>query len=167
MVGLVTYGSADFAPVPDRFEAGLQNYGGIFGTKAAIEYLSKVGMDEIEAYDHRLMKYMFDRTKDIKGLHIIGPEDPMKRSAVMSFNIDGLGAHDVAMMLDAMDGIMVRSGMHCAHPFFVSREIEGSVRASRRSRRPAVDSEKPPEGVKGCHLVLSPSPSRTRTISSP
>lgn len=130
MVGLVTYGSADFAPVPDRFEAGLQNYGGIFGTKAAIEYLSKVGMDEIEAYDHRLMKYMFDRTEDIKGLHIIGPEDPMKRSAVMSFNIDGLGAHDVAMMLDAMDGIMVRSGMHCAHPFFVSREIEGSVRAS-------------------------------------
>ena len=48
----------------------------------------------------------------------------------MSFNIDGLGAHDVAMMLDSIDGIMVRSGMHCAHPFFVSRKTEGSVRAS-------------------------------------
>jgi cysteine desulfurase/selenocysteine lyase len=48
----------------------------------------------------------------------------------MSFNIDGLGAHDVAMMLDSMDGIMVRSGMHCAHPFFVSRGVDGSVRAS-------------------------------------
>ncbi|MCQ2085336.1 MAG: aminotransferase class V-fold PLP-dependent enzyme, partial [archaeon] len=73
---------------------------------------------------------MHEKTQDIKGVHIVGPEDPDKRSSLMSFNIDGLGAHDVAMMLDSIDGIMVRSGMHCAHPFFVSRETEGSVRAS-------------------------------------
>ncbi|MCQ2078969.1 MAG: cysteine desulfurase [archaeon] len=130
MVGLVTYQDVDYAPVPDRFEAGLQNYSGIFGTKAAIEYLEKVGMDNIAAHDAELLKYMHEQTQDIGGLHIVGPEDPSKRSSLMSFNIDGLGAHDVAMMLDAVDGIMVRSGMHCAHPFFVSRETEGSVRAS-------------------------------------
>lgn len=130
MVGLVTYQDVDYAPVPDKFEAGLQNYSGIFGTKAAIEYLEKVGMDNIAVHDAELLRYMYEQTQDIKGLHIVGPEDPSLRSSLMSFNIDGLGAHDVAMMLDAVDGIMVRSGMHCAHPFFVSRETEGSVRAS-------------------------------------
>ena len=130
MVGLVTYDHVDFAPIPDRFEAGLQDYGGIFGTKAALDYLKTIGMENVAKHDAELVRYMYELTKDIKGLHIVGPEDPSKRSSLMSFNIDGLGAHDVAMMLDSMDGIMVRSGMHCAHPFFVSRDIEGSVRAS-------------------------------------
>ena len=130
MVGLVTYSDVDYAPVPDRLEAGLQDYAGIFGTKAAIDYLSRIGMEEVMKHDAELVRYMYDVTKDIKGLHIVGPEDPSQRCSLMSFNIDGLGAHDVAMMLDSMDGIMVRSGMHCAHPFFVSRGVEGSVRAS-------------------------------------
>lgn len=130
MVGLVTYDSVDLAPVPDRFEAGLQDYGGIFGTKAALGYLEKIGMENVAKHDADLVSYMYDLTKDIRGLHIVGPEDPSMRSSLMSFNIDGLGAHDVAMILDNMDRIMVRSGMHCAHPFFVSRDIEGSVRAS-------------------------------------
>ena len=130
MVGLVTYSDVDYAPVPDRLEAGLQDYAGIFGTKAAIDYLSRIGMDEVMKHDAELVRYMYDVTRDIKGLHIVGPEDPSQRCSLMSFNIDGLGAHDVAMMLDSMDGIMVRSGMHCAHPFFVARGVEGSVRAS-------------------------------------
>ena len=130
MVGLVTYDDVDFAPIPDRFEAGLQDYAGIIGTKAALEYLEKVGMENIMKHDAELLTYMYELTKDIKGMHIVGPEDPSKRCSIMSFNIDGLGAHDVAMMLDSIDGIMVRSGMHCAHPFFVSRKTEGSVRAS-------------------------------------
>ena len=130
MVGLVTYDSVNFAPVPDRFEAGLQNYSGIFGTKAAVEYLEKVGMENIMRHDAELLSYMHELTSDIKGLRLVGPDDPSKRCSIMSFNIDGLGAHDVAMMLDSIDGIMVRSGMHCAHPFFVARETEGSVRAS-------------------------------------
>lgn len=130
MVGLVTYSEVDFAPVPDRFEAGLQDYAGMIGTKAALDYLDKVGMENIAKHDSELLAYMSDLISDIKGLHVVGPDDPSKRCSIMSFNIDGLGAHDVAMMLDSIDGIMVRSGMHCAHPFFVSRRIEGSVRAS-------------------------------------
>lgn len=130
MVGLVTYNKVDFAPVPDRFEAGLQDYAGIFGVKAAVEYLSKVGMDNIQKHDSDLLVHMGRAVEDIKNLHIVGPQDSKDRCSLMSFNIDGLGAHDVAMMLDSIDGIMVRSGMHCAHPFFVARGIEGSVRAS-------------------------------------
>lgn len=129
-VGLATYDSVNLAPIPDRFEAGLHNYAGIVGTKAALEYLSKIGMDEVERWDLMLMRRLFDGLEDVKNVHPVGPTDPSRRGGVFSFNIDGLGAHDIAMMADSMSGVMIRSGMHCAHPFYVSRGIEGSARAS-------------------------------------
>ena len=129
-VGLASYDKVDLAPIPDRFEAGLQNYSGIAGTKAALDYLSELGMDRVFEHDRNLMRSIFKKVKGIKGLSVVGPEDPDKRCGVFSFNIEGLSPHDIAMMLDKMDNIMIRSGMHCAHPFFVSRGIEGSARAS-------------------------------------
>ncbi len=129
-VGLTTYDSVTMAPIPDRFEAGLHDYAGILGTKAAVDYLSKVGMDEVMRWDRTLMERIMSNLEDVRGLHVVGPEDPGARGSVFSFNIDGLGAHDIAMMLDSMSGVMIRSGMHCAHPFYVSRGIDGSARAS-------------------------------------
>lgn len=129
-VGLATYDSVTMAPVPDRFEAGLQNYAGIIGAKAALDYLSSVGMENIEAWDKTLLKRAMDGLQDIRNLHIVGPDQPGKRCGILSFNIDGLASHDIAMMMDSMAGIMIRSGMHCAHPFYVSRAIDGSARAS-------------------------------------
>ena len=129
-VGLATYDHVDLVPIPDKFEAGLQNYSGIAGTKAALEYLAGVGMDRVFEHDRELMRSIFKRTEGIRGLSVVGPKDPDKRCGVFSFNIDGLYPHDVAMMLDKMDNIMIRSGMHCAHPFFASRGIGGSARAS-------------------------------------
>ena len=129
-VGLTTYDSVNMAPIPDRFEAGLLNYAGIIGTKAALDYLSSVGMENIEAWDTELMKRAMGNFEDVRNLHVVGPEQPGKRCGVLSFNIDGLVSHDIAMMMDSMAGIMIRSGMHCAHPFYVSRAIDGSARAS-------------------------------------
>ncbi len=129
-VGLATYEDVSLAPIPDRFEAGLQNFAGIIGTKAAIDYLSKVGMDNVERWDTELMRRAMGSLEDIKNLHLVGPEQPGKRCGVLSFNIDGLSSHDIAMMLDSMSNVMIRSGMHCAHPFYVSRAIDGSARAS-------------------------------------
>ena len=129
-VGLATYDSVNLAPIPDKFEAGLHNYSGIIGTKAAIDYLSRIGMDEIEKWDTVLMKRAMGNLEDVKGLHLVGPDQPGKRCGVLSFNIDGLVSHDIAMMLDSMANVMIRSGMHCAHPFYVSRAIDGSARAS-------------------------------------
>lgn len=129
-VGLTTYDSVTLAPIPDRFEAGLLNYAGIIGTKAALDYLSKIGMDNVESWDTELMRRAMGNLEDIKNLHLVGPEQPGKRCGVLSFNIDGLASHDIAMMLDSMSGVMIRSGMHCAHPFYVSRAIDGSARAS-------------------------------------
>ena len=129
-VGLSTYDSYNPAPIPDRFEAGLHNYAGIVGTRAAIDYLSRVGMDEIEKWDSILMKRMMGNLEDVRNLHPVGPDDPSRRGSVFSFNIDGLNPHDIAMMVDNTSGVMIRSGMHCAHPFYVDRGLEGSARAS-------------------------------------
>jgi cysteine desulfurase/selenocysteine lyase len=130
IVGLTTYDSIKLSPPPERFEAGLSNYSGIVAVKPALEYLEKVGMDNIHNHEKVLQRAMQKVTEDIKGLSIVGPEDPDLRGGVFSFNIAGLNSHDIAMMLDNMGGVMIRSGMHCAHPFFVSRKIDGSARAS-------------------------------------
>lgn len=129
-VGLATYEKVDKAPIPDRFEAGLQNYSGIAGSKAAFEYLGSVGMEKIASHDKELMRKIFERTEGIKGMSMIGPDDPDKRCGVFTFNIEGMSSHDIAMMLDRTDNIMIRSGMHCAHPFFKKRGLEGGARAS-------------------------------------
>lgn len=129
-VGLATYDSVNLAPIPDRFEAGLHDYAGIVGTKAALDYLSDVGMENVMEWDRKLMERILSNLEDVRNLHPVGPIDARSRGGVFSFNIDGLGAHDIAMMLDSMAGVMIRSGMHCAHPFYVSRGIDGSARAS-------------------------------------
>lgn len=129
-VGLTTYDSVTMASPPDRFEAGLSNYAGIIGVKPALDYLSRIGMDEVSAHDTRLQRLLQKETEDIPGLSVVGPDDPDERGGVFSFNIKGLTSHDIAMMADSMAGIMIRSGMHCAHPFFVSRNIDGAARAS-------------------------------------
>ena len=129
-VGLASYDSSTLAPVPDRFEAGLHNYAGIIGTKAALDYLKAVGMDEIERWDAELIERMMKNLEDVKNLHPVGPTEPRRRGSVFSFNIDGLGSHDIAMMTDSMAGVMIRSGMHCTHPYYVSHGIDGSARAS-------------------------------------
>ena len=130
VVGLTTYDTVKLSPPPERFEAGLENYSGIIGSSAALDYLSSIGMDNVQTHERVLQRRLQKGIEDIEGLHIVGPEDPDKRGGVFSFNIDGLNSHDIAMMLDNMDGIMIRSGMHCAHPFLVSRGIDGSARAS-------------------------------------
>ena len=130
IVGLTTYDSVKISPAPEKFEAGLENYSGIIGASAALDYLKNIGMKNVAEHERHLQRLIQDGIGDIDNLHVIGPEDPDKRGGVFSFNIDGLNPHDIAMMLDNMDGIMIRSGMHCAHPFLVSRKIDGTARAS-------------------------------------
>ena len=125
-----TYDSSNMAPIPDRFEVGLQNYAGIIKTGATIDYLSCIGMDEVEKWDAALLDRALKGLEDARNLHRVGPTYASLRGGILSFNIDGLSAHDIAMMADSMAGIMIRSGMHCAHPFYVSRGIDGSARAS-------------------------------------
>jgi cysteine desulfurase/selenocysteine lyase len=124
------YASFRLLPAPERFETGLQNYSGIFGTGAAVEYLQSIGMDEIREHEVSLNKRMTRALKDVHGVSLLRPSDPNLRGGIFSFNVDGLSAHDVAMILDNSRNIMMRSGMHCCHTYFHSRGIDGAARAS-------------------------------------
>jgi cysteine desulfurase/selenocysteine lyase len=129
-VATTTYQKAEFLEPPEKFEAGLQNYGGIVALAAAAEYLTKVGWRTISKIEHELNEIVTTETKDIPGLTIIGPTDPAKRGGVFSFYIPGLDAHQIALLLDKSANIAVRSGQHCVHSWFNAHKIPGSVRAS-------------------------------------
>jgi len=125
-----TYTTCEFLPPPEKFEAGLQDYGGIIGLGAAVDYLQKVGFDAIQKQERLLNEMVTAGLKDLPGLKIIGPQSANLRNGVFTFIIEGIDSHRIALMLDQMAGIEVRSGMHCVHSWFNARGIKGSVRAS-------------------------------------
>ncbi|MGQ9587683.1 MAG: aminotransferase class V-fold PLP-dependent enzyme [Thermoplasmata archaeon] len=124
------YDSYKLLPAPERFETGLQNYSGIVGTGAALDYLSSIGMDEILEHEISLNKRITHDLVDVPGIRILRPVDPNLRGGIFSFNVSNLSAHDVAMILDNSKNIMMRSGMHCCHPYFHARGMDGCARAS-------------------------------------
>jgi cysteine desulfurase / selenocysteine lyase len=129
-VSLTDLDHADFLPPPERFEGGLLNYAGIIGSKAALDYLGKIGMDQVAEQNRLLNTRATEGLSAIEKVEILAPADPVKRGSILPFNIKGMGSHDVAMILDEVAAVMIRSGMHCAHPYFQSRKVDGCARAS-------------------------------------
>lgn len=129
MIKEVKLEGAKYNDLPWKFEAGTQNIEGVISLKAAIEYLEKIGMDNIEEHERELTKYTLDKISKIKNIEIYGPLDHNKRAGIISFNINGIHAHDVATILDE-EGIAIRSGHHCCQPLMELLNIPGSCRAS-------------------------------------
>jgi cysteine desulfurase / selenocysteine lyase len=125
-----TYTTFEFLPVPEKFEAGLQDYAGIIGLEKAIEYLQHIGLKDIHDHELKLNKYLHDKLTNIVNLQIIGPEDSAQRGGITSFYIKGIDHHKIALTLDSMNKIAVRSGQHCVHSWFNHNKIAGSVRVS-------------------------------------
>lgn len=122
------YDSFEKEKVPERFEAGLQNYSGIIGFAEALRYLNRIGLEEIEKHEQELNKQLTEGLINL-GIEIIGPKDYKLRSGIVSFNVGKMSSHEVALMLDS-HGIAVRSGMHCVHSWFNANKLKGSVRVS-------------------------------------
>ena len=125
-----TYESHKFLKPPEMFEAGLQNYAGEMGLAAAAKYLESVGMDNIEKHENELTKMIHEGISGTEGVKIIGVSSSKMASGIVSFLVDKVGLHQVAIILDQNHNIMVRSGQHCAHSWFRGHGVEGSVRAS-------------------------------------
>lgn len=125
-----TYETCEFLPPPEKFEAGLQDYAGIMGLGAAAKYLQDIGFDAIQKQEGLLNEYVTAEIKTIPNLKLIGPADPKLRGGVVTFYIEGIDSHRIALMLDQMAAIEVRSGQHCVHSWFNAHKIKGSVRAS-------------------------------------
>jgi len=124
-----TYDSYKLEKPPMRFEAGLQNYAGAIGLAAAAEYLEKVGLDNIHKHELELTARLTEGIENIPGISFIGPAAEL-RGGVTSFNVKGIDAHTIAVMLDELANVAIRSGMHCVHSWFNARNLKGSARAS-------------------------------------
>ena len=125
-----TYESYQMLPVPEKFEAGLQDYAGIIGLGEAVKYLSSFDFDEIIEHELELNTYITDELTKFPQIKIIGPKDPSLRSGIFNFYIENTDMHQLALMLDNMANIAIRSGQHCVHSFFNDRKIKNSARIS-------------------------------------
>ena len=129
MVDSVTMESATWAKSPRKFEAGVPNMAQAVGLSAAVDYLNKVGMENIENHEHALTKELLDGLSQISAVKVIGPQDMKDRGGVVSFTIDGVHPHDVGQVLDQY-GVAVRTGHHCAWPLMRKLNLVGTTRAS-------------------------------------
>ncbi|MGB2511064.1 cysteine desulfurase [Leuconostoc suionicum] len=129
MIELVDLHEATFQPLPWRFEAGTPNIAGAIGLGAAVDYLTNIGMTEIEAYEQSLVSYALPKIKKIPGVTVYGPQDSEHHSGVIAFNLDSVHAHDLATALD-QEGIEVRAGHHCTQPLMRYLGITATVRVS-------------------------------------
>ncbi|MCK4336148.1 MAG: aminotransferase class V-fold PLP-dependent enzyme [Candidatus Aenigmarchaeota archaeon] len=125
-----THYEAKFEELPQKFEAGLQNYAGIIGLGGAAKYLMKIGKENIEKHEIELNRRVTEGVEGFERLSLIGPGEAEKRGGIISFNINGVSSHEIAMMMDEMENICVRSGAHCVHSWFNAHKLDGSVRAS-------------------------------------
>ncbi|MBM3910441.1 MAG: cysteine desulfurase [Thaumarchaeota archaeon] len=115
--------------LPYKFEAGTPNIADVIGFSAAIDYLNKIGMDNIRNHEIELTKYALDKMSKVKGITIYGTKDIAKRGGVISFNFHDVHPHDVATIIDK-DGVAVRSGHHCAQVLMERLDVAATNRAS-------------------------------------
>ena len=127
MIDKVTWKKTTFERLPFKFEAGTPDYVATHGLATAIDYMERIGLDEIEAHEKDLTQYAMKQLQTIDGLTVYGPQEG--RDAVVSFNIGTIHHLDIGTLLDRL-GIAVRTGHHCAQPLMVRLGISGTVRAS-------------------------------------
>ena len=128
MISDVSFEKTTYAGLPHKFEAGTPNIAGGIGFGAAVDYLHKIGFDNIKEHEDELVSYATERLKEFDNIIIYGPEVSQK-TAVISFNFEGLHSYDIGTLVDKM-GIALRTGHHCAQPVMKFYKIPGTVRAS-------------------------------------
>ena len=127
MIKNVSMLSSTWSEVPYKFEAGTPNFVQAVGLSAAIDYLNDIGMTNITKHESELTSYALEKMSQIEGLRVFG--SPKNRAGVISFNIDGIHAHDLAQFLNE-DNIAIRVGHHCAQPLLSSLKENSVARLS-------------------------------------
>jgi cysteine desulfurase/selenocysteine lyase len=127
MIQTVRFEKSTYAQIPHRFEAGTPNIAGVAGFEAALDYVTKLGIDAIESHERELLAYATKALAEIPGLRPIGTAP--EKAAVLSFTLEGVHPHDVGSILDH-EGVAVRTGHHCAQPVMEHFGVPATVRAS-------------------------------------
>jgi cysteine desulfurase/selenocysteine lyase len=127
MISAVTFEKTIYNTLPHKFEAGTPHIAGVVGLAAAIEYVQRVGLNQIAAYESELLVYGTDLLSAIPGLRIIGTA--REKAGVLSFVLQDIHAHDIGTILDH-EGIAIRAGHHCAMPVMKRFGVPATARAS-------------------------------------
>lgn len=137
MIGTVSFEKTTFAELPLKFEAGTPDYIATNGLATAIDFMQRIGLENIENHERELTRYAIERMLEVPGMTVFGPLDVSVRDAVISFLVKENGGEsarfihhlDMGTLLDRL-GIAVRTGHHCAEPLMKRLGIQGAVRAS-------------------------------------
>ncbi|MDD4116345.1 MAG: cysteine desulfurase [Massilibacteroides sp.] len=127
MIASVSFEKTVFNELPFKFEAGTPDYIGSTALAEALNYISRIGINQIAVHENELLSYATARLKEIEGMRIFG--EAKEKSCVISFLVGHIHHYDMGMLLDRL-GIAVRTGHHCAEPLMHELGIEGTIRAS-------------------------------------
>lgn len=152
MIATCSFEKTTYAGLPFKLEAGTPNVGGNIALGAAVDFIKKVGIQNIRNHENTLLEYAQKKLLEIDGLKIYG--EKAKRAGVVSFNLEGVGiASDVGMILDKL-GIAVRTGHHCTQPIMDFFNVAGTVRASFAVFNTLEEIDALAEGVKKAQRML-------------
>ena len=127
MISKVTFEKTTYNELPHKFEAGTPNIAGAIGLGAAVEYVDKIGIDNIAVHEMDLLDYATKQISEIPGLRIIGTAK--NKTGVISFVLENIHPHDIGTFLD-FEGVAIRTGHHCTQPVMQRYNIPATSRAS-------------------------------------
>jgi len=127
MIASVTFERCTWNVIPNKFEAGTPDISGAIGLGVAVDYVSGIGMDRIQAYEQELLAYGTDALSRVDGLKIVGTAP--RKASILSFVMNGIHPHDVGTIVDR-EGVAIRTGHHCAQPVMDRLGIPATARAS-------------------------------------
>lgn len=127
MIKEVTFERTSYNSLPFKYEAGTPNIEGAIAMAEAINFISTIGLQNIEEHEHTITQLCLEGLKEIPQLQILGPDEP--RSSIISFILKGVHHYDLGTLLDQM-GIAVRTGHHCCQPLMQTLDISGTTRIS-------------------------------------
>ncbi len=145
MIESVTLEKTTYNTPPYKFEAGTPNIAGAAGLRAATEYISGIGLEQIGRHEQDVLQYAADALSAVDGIRFIG--EARQRASVLSFVIDGVHPHDIGTILDR-EGVAIRAGHHCAQPVMERFDLAATARASFSLYNTHSDVEALVEGVR-------------------
>ena len=153
MIEYVYEQDTTYAPLPNKFEAGTQNAGGVVALAAAMEYIDKVGYDTIERIENEVVEYALEKLRKFDYVTLYVTPNKEHHQGVISFNLNGVHPHDVATILDNY-GVCVRSGNHCAQPLLRYIGIDSTCRASFYLYNTKEDADKLVDAIEKAHKMF-------------
>ena len=149
MISMVSFEKTLYNHLPHKFEAGTPDIAGAIGLGVAVDYLSSVGIEAIEKYEHELLHYGTEALSVIPGLRLIGTAQ--KKAGVLSFVMEGIHPHDIGTVLD-LEGIAIRTGHHCAMPLMEWYRLPATARASLAFYNTREEIDALVKGLKGAAI---------------